>query len=252
MKKYPKKSKAVYFFGTCLVDLFYPEAGMAGIKLLQREGLEVIFPQQQTCCGQPAFNSGFHDEARKVAAKQVVLFPKDIPIVIPSGSCGAMIRKHYAELFKNDDLKTEAESVAERIFELTEFLVHVLKIKLEDLGEPVKVTWHTSCHAKREMGIDTEPKDLLHQLKNVELLELEREDECCGFGGTFAVKEPHISAAMVKDKVDDISKTGASCLLSGDCGCLLNISGAMKHSGISTNHQHIAEFIWERTANNKS
>ena len=138
MKKYPKKSKAVYFFGTCLVDLFYPEAGMAGIKLLQREGLEVIFPQQQTCCGQPAFNSGFHDEARKVAAKQVVLFPKDIPIVIPSGSCGAMIRKHYAELFKNDDLKTEAESVAERIFELTEFLVHVLKIKLEDLGKPIK------------------------------------------------------------------------------------------------------------------
>ena len=108
MKKYPNKPPSVYFFGTCLVDLLYPEAGMAAIKLLQREDVEIIYPHQQTCCGQPAFNSGFHDEARKVAAKQVVLFPKDIPIVIPSGSCSAMISKHYAELFKNDALKTEA------------------------------------------------------------------------------------------------------------------------------------------------
>lgn len=247
MKQYPDKPKTVYYFGTCLVDLLYPEAGMAGIKLLQREGVEVIYPQKQTCCGQPAFNSGFHEEARKVAASQVVLFPKDIPIVIPSGSCGAMIRKHYAELFKNDELKSQAESVTERIFELTEFLVHVLKIKLEDLGEPIKITWHTSCHAKREMGIDSEPKKLLRQLKNVELLELQREDECCGFGGTFSIKEAHISAAMVKDKLEDVSETGANLLLGGDCGCLLNISGAMKHAGVSTKHQHIAEFLWERT-----
>ena len=252
MKKYPNKPAAVYYFGTCLVDLLYPEAGMAGIKLLQREGLKVIFPQAQTCCGQPAFNSGFHEQARKVASAQVKLFPEDIPIVTPSGSCGGMIRKHYAELFKNDALQHEAESVAERTFELTEFLVHVLKIKLEDLGDPIKVTWHTSCHAKREMEIGDAPKQLLRQLKDVELLELEREDECCGFGGTFAIKEQHISAAMVKDKVDDISKTGANRLLGGDCGCLLNISGAMKHSGNSTAHQHIAEFIWERTSNNKS
>jgi L-lactate dehydrogenase complex protein LldE len=252
MKKYPAKPEAVYYFGTCLVDLIYPEAGLAGIKLLQREGVEVIFPQQQTCCGQPAFNSGYHEEARKVASTQVKLFPKDIPIVTPSGSCGGMMRKHYAELFKNDILQNEAESVSERTFELTEFLVHVLKIKLEDLGEPIQVTWQASCHAKREMEIGDAPKQLLRQLKNVELLELEREDECCGFGGTFAIKEQHISAAMVKDKVDDISKTGASCLLGGDCGCLLNISGAMKHSGITTDHQHIAKFIWERTTNQQS
>ena len=252
MKKYPKKPTAVYYFGTCLVDLLYPEAGMAGIRLLQREGVKVIFPQEQTCCGQPAFNSGFHDEARKVAAAQVSLFPEDIPIVTPSGSCGAMIRKHYAELFKNDALRNEVKSVAERTFELTEFLVNVLKIKLEDLGAPIKVTWHSSCHAKREMEIGNAPKQLLRQLKDVEIIELEREDECCGFGGTFAIKEQHISAAMVKDKVDYISKTGANRLLGGDCGCLLNISGAMNYSGKKTAHQHIAEFIWERTNNNKS
>jgi L-lactate dehydrogenase complex protein LldE len=252
MKIYPKKPTAVYYFGTCLVDLLYPEAGMAGIRLLQREGVKVIFPQEQTCCGQPAFNSGFHDEARKVAAAQVSLFPEDIPIVTPSGSCGAMIRKHYAELFKNDALRNEVKSVAERTFELTEFLVNVLKIKLEDLGAPIKVTWHSSCHAKREMEIGNAPKQLLRQLKDVEIIELEREDECCGFGGTFAIKEQHISAAMVKDKVDYISKTGANRLLGGDCGCLLNISGAMKYSGNTTAHQHIAEFIWERTDNNKS
>jgi len=246
LKKYPKKPKAVYYFGTCLVDLLYPDAGMAGIKLLQREGLEVIFPQKQTCCGQPAFNSGFQRESLKVASHQVVLFPKDIPIIIPSGSCGAMIRNHFPELFKNDALKKEAESMAKRTFELTEFLVYVLKIKLEDLGDPIKATWHSSCHANREMDIGDAPKQLLRQLKNVELIGLTREDECCGFGGTFAIKEKHISAAMVKDKVEDISKTGASLLLGGDCGCLMNIFGAIKHSAKTINHLHIAEFIWQR------
>ena len=204
MIEYPKKPDAVYYFGTCLVDLIYPQAGMAGIKLIQREGVEVIFPQNQTCCGQPAFNAGHQREAREVAALQVGLFPKDIPIIIPSGSCGGMIRKHYPGLFDDHALQTEAESVARRAFELTEFLVHVLKIKLEDQGKPINVSWHTSCHAKREMGIENEPKQLLKQLKNVTLVELEREDEYCGFGGTFAVKEPHIAAAMVKDKIEDI------------------------------------------------
>ena len=161
MIEYPKKPDAVYYFGTCLVDLIYPQAGMAGIRLIQREGVEVIYPQKQTCCGQPAFNAGHQHEARTVAALQVELFPRDIPIIIPSGSCGGMIRKHYPGLFENHALQSEAESVARRTFELTEFLVHVLKIKLEDLGKPIEVTWHTSCHAKREMGIEDEPKQLL-------------------------------------------------------------------------------------------
>ena len=252
MIEYPKKPDAVYYFGTCLVDLIYPQAGMAGIKLIQREGVEVFFPQNQTCCGQPAFNAGHQREAREVAALQVGLFPKDIPIIIPSGSCGGMIRKHYPGLFDDHVLQTEAESVARRTFELTEFLVNVLKIKLKDQGKPINVSWHTSCHAKREIGIENEPKQLLQQLKNVTLVELEREDECCGFGGTFAVKEPHISAAMVKDKIEDIKQTGAKCLIGADCGCLLNISGAMKHEGIQTDHQHIAQFIWQRVSKNNT
>ena len=247
MKKYPKKPKAVYYFGTCLVDLLYPEAGIAGIKLLQREGLEVIFPKNQTCCGQPAFNSGFCEESLEVASHQVGLFYKDIPIIIPSGSCGAMICNHFPELFKNNALEKEALSFAQRTFELTEFLVNVLRIKLEDIGDPIKVTWHSSCHEKREMGIGDSPKQLLRQLKNVELITLNGEDECCGFGGIFSIKEKHISAAMVKDKVNEISKTKANLLLGGDCGCLLNISGAIKHSGNTINHLHIAEFIWQRT-----
>ena len=252
MIEYPQKPDSVYYFGTCLIDLIYPQAGMAGIRLIQREGVEVIFPQKQTCCGQPAFNAGHQNEARAVAALQVKLFPREIPIIIPSGSCGGMIRKHYPRLFVNHPLQNEAESVASRTFELTEFLVHVLKIKLEDLGKPIEVTWHTSCHAKREMGIEDEPKQLLQQLKNVRLMELKREDECCGFGGTFAIKEPHISAAMVKDKIEDIRQTGAKCLLGADCGCLLNISGAMKHSEIQIDHQHIAEFIWQRISENNT
>ena len=174
MIEYPQKPDSVYYFGTCLIDLIYPQAGMAGIRLIQREGVEVIFPQKQTCCGQPAFNAGHQNEARSVAALQVRLFPKDIPIIIPSGSCGAMIRKHYPRLFENHSLHCEAKSVSRRTFEITEFLDHVLKIKLEDLGNPIKVTWHTSCHAKREMGIENEPKQLLQQLKNVTLVELER------------------------------------------------------------------------------
>ncbi len=246
-RAYPSKPEAVYFFGTCLVDLFYPEAGMAGIELLQREGIEVIFPQGQSCCGQPAFNSGHRDEARAVAAAQVKLFPKDIPVVLPSGSCAGMMRKHYPELFEGHVLEAAAGNLAERVFELTEFLVHVLGLKLKDKGEPVKITWHGSCHSQREMGVRDEPKSLLKQLANVELVELQREKECCGFGGTFSVKQPEISAAMVTDKTEDIERTEAKKVVSGDCGCLMNITGALEKKNSPVSGQHIAQFILERT-----
>jgi L-lactate dehydrogenase complex protein LldE len=223
---------AVYFFGTCLVDLFYPEAGLAGIRLLEREGVRVIYPQAQTCCGQPAFNSGYDAEARAVARAQMALFPGDLPIVIPSGSCAAMMRHHYPSDF------------ASRVHELTEFLVNVVGVQLRDRGEPVKVAWHASCHAVRDMGVADEPKLLLRQLANVELFELSRERECCGFGGTFAVRYPEISAAMATDKADDAAATGARELLSGDCGCLMNIAGAL---GPGMRARHVAEFLWERT-----
>lgn len=243
----PNRPDKVYYFGTCVVDLCYPQAGMAGIELLQRQGIKVIFPQGQSCCGQPAFNSGFPAEARAVARQQLKSFPKDYPIIVLSGSCAGMLKHHYPELFAGEPDEEEARRFAERVYELTEFLVKVLDVHLEDQGKPIKVTWHSSCHALREMGVTEYSKALVRQLRNVELVELQKERECCGFGGTFSVKKPAISAAMVRDKVADIQQTGADLLLSGDCGCLLNISGAMEYQNISIPARHVAEFILERT-----
>ena len=246
MNQYPEKPQNVYYFGTCLVDMIYPEAGMAGLKLMQREGVKVIFPPRQSCCGQPAYNSGFPDEAIAVARKQIELFPENYPIIVPSGSCAGMMRHHYPKLFDGDPDIERVIRFSEKIFELSEFLVRVLDIKLQDRGEAIKVTWHSSCHALREMRITEDSKLLIRQLNNVDLIELQNETECCGFGGTFAVKQPAISAAMVRDKTDDIRQTGAARLITGDCGCLMNISGAMQHEKIQIGGQHLAEFIWER------
>jgi L-lactate dehydrogenase complex protein LldE len=243
----PGARRAVYFYGTCLVDLFYPEAGLAGIELLRREGLEVVFPQGQTCCGQPAFNCGYWEEARAVARAQIGLFPEPWPVVVPSGSCAAMMRRHYPELFAGEPDLAAATAFAGRVRELTEFLVGELGVRLEDRGRPVRITWHSSCHALRELGVRDEPKALLGQLANVELAGLARERECCGFGGTFAVRMPEISAAMVADKAADVAATGASELLGADCGCLLNIGGCLARSGSAVRVRHIAEFLWERT-----
>jgi L-lactate dehydrogenase complex protein LldE len=247
MRTYPEKPDTVYFFGTCLMDMSYPEAGLAGIRLIQQEGVRVIFPQSQSCCGQPAYNSGFPDEAKAVAKKQLEIFSRKYPVVVPSGSCAGMMKFHYPTLFAKDPALEKVMAFSERVFELTEFLVHVLAIQLADRGEPETVTWHSSCHAAREMEIIDDSKSLIHQLKNVKLVELAKEEECCGFGGTFSVKHPAISAHMVKDKIDDIQKTGASKVITGDCGCLMNITGAMAHYNIPITGQHIAEYIWERT-----
>ncbi len=246
-RKYPEKPEAVYFFGTCLVDLFYPEAGLAGIELLRREGIRVIYPPGQTCCGQPSYNSGYPDEAREVARRMADLFPRDYPIVVPSGSCAAMMRRHYPRLFSEDPLRARIEALVDRVYELTEFLVHVVKVNLVDRGGPVRVTWHASCHALRDMGIDAEPRRLLEQLESVEIAPLAGERECCGFGGTFSVKQSAISAEMVRDKVDDIERSGAAVVLSTDCGCLMNIEGALEHTGRTVRARHVAEFLWERT-----
>jgi len=237
----------VYFYGTCLVDLFYPEAGMAGIKLLRQAGVEVLFPEGQTCCGQPAFNCGYWEEARAVARGQVALFPLDIPVVLPSGSCAGMMRNHYPELFHGEPDEARVRAFSGRVFELTQFLVDVLDVRLEDLGEPVKVTWHSSCHALRDLGLEGQPQALLGQLANVELAPLGRERECCGFGGTFAVRHPEISGSMACDKAADAVATGASRVLSTDGGCLLNVQGALEAKGEALRVQHIAEFLWERT-----
>ena len=220
---------------------------MAGIRLLQREGVDVIYPKDQSCCGQPAYNSGFPDEARAVALAQVEAFSgSDDPIVVPSGSCAGMMRLHYPHLFKNRPEYFTVKHFSERIFELTAFLVHALNVQYEDKGAPITLTWHSSCHAQREMGCTKESKTLLKQLKNVTLIELENEHECCGFGGTFSIKRPEISAAMVRDKARDIQATGASAFISGDCGCMMNISGHLQKERAPVTGHHIAQFILER------
>jgi L-lactate dehydrogenase complex protein LldE len=237
----------VYFYATCLVDLFFPDAGMAGIDLLHSAGVRVILPRGQTCCGQPAFNCGYWEQARDVARGQLALFPRDLPVVLPSGSCAGMMKVHFPELFRGQPEEAAALSLAGRVFELTQFLVDRLELKLEDLGEPVAVTLHASCHAMRDQGVLDQPRALLRQLRNVTLVPLAREQECCGFGGTFAVREPGLSAAMAADKAADVRATGAALVLSTDGGCLMNIGGTLEKQGFGPTTMHIAQFLLERT-----
>lgn len=237
----------IYFYGTCLVDLLYPQAGIAAMNLIKAAGVNVIYPKLQSCCGQPAFNSGYRSEALIVARSQIACFPKDIPIVIPSGSCAGMIKHHWPELFAGEKDEQQARLIASRVFELSEFLVDVLHIKLEDSGPPTKVVIHTSCAARREMGVADKIDSLLAQLANVEVLEQRNKAECCGFGGTFSIKQADISGAMVTDKCKAIADTSAEVLISQDCGCLMNIGGAMARQNQVQRVMHLAEFISERT-----
>ncbi|MEJ2453039.1 MAG: (Fe-S)-binding protein [Candidatus Thiodiazotropha sp.] len=242
------KPASVYYFGTCLVDLLYPKAGLAGMQLIRREGIEVIYPDGQTCCGQPAFNAGYRDEALGVARSLLTCFPRDIPLVVPSGSCGGMIRQHWPELFAGQPEESRVRALAGRTYELTEFLVDVLRISLNDLGEPMKVAIHTSCSARREMGVADRIESLIAQLDKVEVVTQERREECCGFGGSFAVKQADLSGAMVRDKTDALHATGAARVISQDCGCLMNIGGALEKQESSLETQHIAEFLLERSS----
>lgn len=254
-RTYPPKPADVYLFGTCLVDQFAPQAGMDTVLLLEREGIRVHFPQAQTCCGQPAHSSGYPDEARAVALQQLNLFVEPWPVVLPSGSCAGMMRWHYPHLFADDpELHARALALAERVFELSEFLVHVVNFRRPDLGEACTVALHTSCHARRQMGAHDTSVALLQSLAQVELREQARIEECCGFGGTFSLLHPEISEAIVSDKVSAIKDTGAQCVVSADCGCLLNITGRAARqdelAGRTTPSlpgQHLASFLWQRT-----
>ncbi|EGC98857.1 hypothetical protein B1M_39503, partial [Burkholderia sp. TJI49] len=227
-RQYPAAVPAhAYLFATCLVDLFVPEAGLDAVRLLEREGLTVHYPRGQSCCGQPAYSSGNPDEARRVAAAQLDLFAEPWPVIVPSGSCAGMIRHHWPALFADDPvLGPKARAIAERTYELAEFLVHVLDVRLDAVAAAARderVVLHTSCAARREMGTRVHGVALVDALPGVTRVEHERESECCGFGGTFSLKHPDISGAMVRDKVASACATGCDRLVSADCGCLLNI-----------------------------
>jgi L-lactate dehydrogenase complex protein LldE len=249
-RHYPAKPSDVYLFGTCVLDLFDPKAGISAVQLLEREGIRVHFPQDQTCCGQPAYTSGFPDEARQVAQAQLALFSRLWPVIVPSGSCAGMLRHHWPKLFA-DDLThlPRAESIASRTYELTEFLLHVLHVEWKSAkpAEKETVVLHTSCSARREMGTHTHARALLGQFSNVEIRQQDHEAECCGFGGTFSVKHPEISAAMASDKVDALEETGATTLVSADAGCLLNLNGTLEKRGSALRGQHIATYLWNQT-----
>lgn len=236
----------VYFFATCLGSIAYSNTCVNAIKLLQKEGVEVIFKKDQTCCGQPSYNSGYYEDSRKVAMFNIKLFDKPYPIVVPSGSCAGMMKVDYLELFENDPNYAMVKDFSSRIYELSDFLYKELKVKYEDKGEKTKVTWHSNCHALRVAKSIESSKSLIRQLKNVELIELEREEECCGFGGTFSIKEPELSNAMVLEKIEDIKSRNVEYLVSADAGCLLNIGGAMKKNQVNIQPIHLYDFLANR------
>jgi L-lactate dehydrogenase complex protein LldE len=237
----------IYLFGTCVLDLFDPDAGVAAVQLIERAGIRVHYPQDQTCCGQPAYTSGFPAEARSVAARQLALFTEDWPIVVPSGSCAGMMHHHWPRLFTEDPvLRPRAAVIASRVIEFTAFVHEVLKLDWP-VQPAERVVLHTSCSARREMGTHRVARELLSAMPGVTLLEQDHEAECCGFGGTFSVKHPEISAAMASDKCDALQATGASALVSADGACLLNINGTLQKRDAKLKGQHIASFLWQRS-----
>jgi L-lactate dehydrogenase complex protein LldE len=239
----------VYLFGTCVIDLFMPEAGLDAVRLLEHHGVTVHFPRGQSCCGQPAYSSGNPEQARAVARAQLDLFPHPWPVIVPSGSCAGMMRHHWPSLFADDAADAaKAQELSQRVYELGEFLLHVLHVDYQNLPAQAEesVVLHTSCGARREMGTRAHGVALLDALPGVTRVEHERESECCGFGGTFSLKHPDISGAMVADKVASATATGCKRLVSADCGCLLNIGHAAQYQGAPLQVEHLASFLWRR------
>jgi L-lactate dehydrogenase complex protein LldE len=243
-----ERPQQVYFFATCIIDIFSPQAGLDAIELIENAGVRVIFPQGQTCCGQPAYTTGFPGESRKVVAAQLDLFPGTWPIVVPSGSCGGMLLHHWPRLFEDDPLRlAQARDIASRTVELTAFLLSLgLDAGAHREAPPIRLALHTSCTARREMGTHLAARKLLAQLPGVELVTHTHESECCGFGGTFSVKHPEISGAMAQDKCDAILATGCEALISADCGCLANINGTLARRGEPLRGEHLASFLLRR------
>ncbi len=249
------RPQQVYFFATCVIDLMAPQAGLDAIALIRAAGIKVVFPQAQSCCGQPAYSSGYTDEARRVAAAQLALFPEPWPIVVPSGSCAGMMVHHWPALFEGDPQKAaQAQAIAARVVEWSRFAQDVLGLAVPAPGPavqtPVKVALHTSCAARREMGSQFPSEALLRALPGVELVEPARVAECCGFGGTFSARHPAVSGAMVSDKLDSVRDTGAEVLVSADCGCLLNLHHAAEKRRAAGETLprcvHLASFVRER------
>jgi L-lactate dehydrogenase complex protein LldE len=228
------------------VDQFFPEVGEAAVKVLRHLGVDVAFPEDQTCCGQIGFNGGYREEAADIARHFLDVFEDQEHVVVPSGSCAAMIKVYYPELFREDPVTLErAKAVGERTHELTDFIVNVLGVS--DVGGSYRglVTYHDACHLLRELGISQEPRALIDSVDGVELQEMHGADICCGFGGLFSVKFPEISAAILDQKLANIDASGAQTVVANDCGCLMHMRGAMRRRGSGVRPMHIAELLAE-------
>jgi L-lactate dehydrogenase complex protein LldE len=240
----PSDRPRVALFVTCLVDLHRPSVGFAAIRLLEQAGCQVEVPRAQTCCGQPAYNSGDRATTRDLAVGILDAFGGYDYVVVPSGSCGGMLKHHLPHLFDDDpNLRARADAMAARTFELVSFLTDVLgveNLRTRYAGGPV--TYHDSCSGLRELGVRQQPRKLLQSI-GVTITEMPDPEICCGFGGTFCVKYPDISVRMVSDKVRDIAATGAETVLAGDLGCLLNIAGRLQREGHRTKVRHVAEVL---------
>jgi L-lactate dehydrogenase complex protein LldE len=233
---------------TCLVDRFCPQAAEATIAILERQGLEVDVPLDQTCCGQPAFNGGFADEARTMARHTIDVFTASPdPIVVPSGSCADMIVNHFPELFDDGDPYAErARAMAARTFELCQFLTDVLGLSTIGAAADAAIAYHPSCHGLRGLGLREQPRRLLEGVAGARLTTLPEADTCCGFGGLFAVKMPHLSADMLRAKLDAIEASGADTVVATDISCLMHIGGGLHRRGSAVRVRHIAELLAER------
>ncbi len=240
----------VQLLHTCLVNEFAPEVGFAAVRVLQRLGYEVEVPANQTCCGQPAWNGGFHDAARAAARHTIAVFElTDGPIVIPSGSCGDMVIHQYAELLADDrPWLQRARAMAARCREFSDFVADHLPAL--PLGGPAATTvaYHSSCHLRRGLGVDAAPKAILDALPGARRLPVEAEDECCGFGGLFSIKQPAISARMLERKVAHVLRSGAERLVACDLGCLLHLDGGLHRRGAAVRVQHLAELLDEASS----
>ena len=238
----------VSLFITCLVDQLWPSIGTGTVEVLRRAGCEVVFDERQTCCGQPAYNTGYRTEARALAKRFIEIFEDTNPdaVVSPSGSCTAMVH-HFHQLFsEEEDWRRRAEALAERAHELGDFLVNVLGI--DDVGASFRgrITWHDACHALRDLNVYAEPRRLISNVRNAEFVELANADSCCGFGGTFSVKYPEISVAILDNKIEAIEKAGVRAVVSGDASCLMQIGGRLSRRESKVRALHLAELLAAR------
>jgi L-lactate dehydrogenase complex protein LldE len=235
--------KTVALMITCLGDALYPRVGVAATRVLEQLGVRVTFPEAQTCCGQPAFNSGYREEALRSAAALLRALAASECVVAVSGSCAAMVRVNYPVLFAGRPEEGEARALAARVYEFSEFLVDVLQVEDLPVARRVRATLHHSCHTRRLLGVVEQPERLLGMVDGLEYVPLPRAEDCCGFGGTFAVKMPAISAAMVDEKVDHVLETGAALLTGLDMSCLMNIEGRLRRRGSRVEVRHVAELL---------